>query len=70
MAIRFQKSLKLKEGDTIAICLVNCIEYPEIALGAMEAGLIITTVNPVYKPGKFSTSLRNFTGEIIRVQEI
>ena len=51
MAIRLRTSLKLKPKDTIAICLPNCVEFPIASLGASEADLIVTTINPIYTPG-------------------
>jgi acyl-CoA synthetase (AMP-forming)/AMP-acid ligase II len=32
----------------------NTAEWPIVLLGAMEAGLIITTANPVYIAGKYT----------------
>lgn len=42
----------LKQGDTVGIVLPNVPEYPIVMLGAIKAGLKITTVNPIYRPGK------------------
>lgn len=36
----------------LAICLPNIPEYPIAFLGSVEAGLTITTVNPMYTAGK------------------
>lgn len=38
-------------GDVIAICLSNIPEFPIATLGAIEAGLIVTTMNPIYTVG-------------------
>ena len=43
----------MKEGDTCAVCLPNLPEFPIAVLGAIEAGLIISTVNPIYTSGKW-----------------
>lgn len=43
--------LGLQRGEVIAIILPNTPEYPVALLGALEAGLIITTVNPIYTAG-------------------
>lgn len=37
-----------KKGDVIAIVLANVPEYAIALLGSMEAGLVVTTVNPIY----------------------
>lgn len=51
LAVRLQTKLKLKNGETIAICLPNIPEYPIALLGAIEAGLAVTTINPLYTSG-------------------
>lgn len=52
LAVRFQTKFKLVKGDVVAICLPNLPEYPGAVLGAIEAGLTVTTVNPIYTAGK------------------
>lgn len=44
----FKEKLKLNKHDTIAIVLNNIPEYPIVVLGAIHAGLKITTCNPNY----------------------
>ncbi len=51
LAVRLQKKLNLKRGDVIGICLPNIPEYPIALLGSAEAGLITTTINPIYTAG-------------------
>ncbi|GBP14244.1 4-coumarate--CoA ligase-like 5 [Eumeta japonica] len=48
LAVRLQTKFKLNRGDVVAICLPNLPEYPGATLGAIEAGLTVTTVNPIY----------------------
>lgn len=52
LSIRLQVVFKLNHGDTIAVCLPNSIEFPIIVLGGSEAGVEVTTVNPIYTAGK------------------
>lgn len=52
LAIRLQAVFKLNYGDTIGVCLPNSIEFPIISLAGNEAGMIVTTVNPIYTAGK------------------
>ena len=52
LAVRLQTKFKLGKGDVLAICLPNLPEYPGAVLGAIEAGLTVTTVNPIYTAGK------------------
>lgn len=49
-----RNNLKLIPGDTIAIVLPNVPEYAIIIFGSAQAGLKITTVNPIYTPGKYT----------------
>lgn len=39
-------------GDTIGVVLPNIPEYLIVVLGALEAGLRVTTVNPLYTASK------------------
>ncbi|XP_070492543.1 uncharacterized protein [Chironomus tepperi] len=57
LAIRLQTSLNLLPNDTIAICIPNSIEFPIVALGGCEAGMIVTTINPVYTSDEISRQL-------------
>jgi Acyl-CoA synthetases (AMP-forming)/AMP-acid ligases II len=53
-AYRFAASLRkmgFKFGDTLAVVLANIPEFPLVMLGAIEAGCIVTTVNPTFTPG-------------------
>lgn len=51
LAIRLYKNFNLQIGDRIAICLPNCPEYPIIVLAGLEAGMVNTTINPLYNAG-------------------
>lgn len=51
LAYRLCNNLKLQSGDTVAISMPNVPEFAIVALGALEAGLTITTINPAYTPG-------------------
>lgn len=50
-AVRLQSQFRFKQNDVVAVCLPNIPEFPIATLGAAEAGLIVTTVNPIYTPG-------------------
>lgn len=51
-AVRLQKHLKLEQNDVMAICMPNIPEYPIAMFGSIEAGLVVTTINPIYTPGR------------------
>ncbi|CAH0392925.1 unnamed protein product [Bemisia tabaci] len=48
-----------KPGDVLTIVLPNMPEYPLIVLGALEAGLIVSTANPLYTEHEISHQLEN-----------
>ncbi|XP_039293591.1 4-coumarate--CoA ligase 1 isoform X3 [Nilaparvata lugens] len=49
----------LKPGEVVAIILPNTPDYPIAALGAIEAGLTVSTVNPAYTPEEIAHQFRN-----------
>lgn len=52
LALKLQNKLKLKGGEAVAVCLPNIPEYPTAVLGPLEAGLVVTPINPYYNAGK------------------
>lgn len=52
LAIRLQSLFQLNFGDTIAVCLPNSMEFPTVTLAGNEAGVLVTTVNPIYTAGE------------------
>lgn len=55
-SFRLANSLRkcgFKRGDTVAIVLVNCPDYPVVILGALEAELAICFVNHSYTAGRY-----------------
>lgn len=53
-AVRLQMQFRAQQNDVLAVCLPNIPEFPIASLGAMEAGLLVTTVNPMYTPGEIN----------------
>ena len=45
-----QNDCQLKPGDRIAIQMPNILQFPVAMLGALKAGLIVVTTNPLYTP--------------------
>ncbi|CAG9583383.1 unnamed protein product [Danaus chrysippus] len=43
-----RKKFNIKDGDLITIMMHNIPEYPIVTLGILNAGAIVTTLNPVY----------------------
>ena len=48
LASYFQNTLKLEQGDRIAIMSPNLLQYPVVLFAALRAGLIVVNVNPLY----------------------
>merc|ERR1719445_549249 len=51
--------LGASKGDVLAIVMPNCPEYIVTFLGASEAGLVVTTLNPVYTAHEIRGQLTN-----------
>lgn len=49
---RSLRNLKFTEGDIIALIAPNLPEWVLAFLGILEAGLVVTTMNPYYTLGK------------------
>ncbi|CAF4831143.1 unnamed protein product [Pieris macdunnoughi] len=47
-AANLRRKLNIRDGDTVAVILPNVPDFPLVALGILEAGGVITTVNPIY----------------------
>ncbi|CAG9101522.1 unnamed protein product [Plutella xylostella] len=39
---------KIRDGDAVAVMLPNVPDYPLVVMGILEAGGVVTTVNPIY----------------------
>jgi len=62
---RFAASLHqagLQRCDTLIIVMPNTAECPILLLGAMEAGLLVSTANPQYTAGKYTDTARRAVG--------
>ena len=51
--------LGVQPGDVLAVLLPNCPEYVIAMLGASEAGMTVTTLNPAYTAGEIRGQLVN-----------
>lgn len=53
VAVRLQRrDFNLQPGNVIAISLPNCPQYVQSALGTIEAGFIVSPLNPLLSSGK------------------
>lgn len=53
-----RNTLSLKRGDTIAFFSMNSVLWPIVLLGAIAAGVRITTVNSMYTPSELLYQLQ------------
>lgn len=49
---RSLRNMGFKDGDVVALILPNLPESALSFLGILEAGLVVTTVNPMYTVGE------------------
>ncbi|XP_072930482.1 uncharacterized protein [Epargyreus clarus] len=47
-AANLRKKFKIRDGDTVAVMLPNVPEFPMVAMGILEAGGVVSTINPIY----------------------
>ncbi|KAJ0175984.1 hypothetical protein K1T71_008158 [Dendrolimus kikuchii] len=47
-AANLRKKFSVRDGDAIAVMLPNVPDYPIVSLGILEAGGVITSINPIY----------------------
>lgn len=57
VAQRLRTQYGLQRGDVLAISMPNVPEYAIVALGALEAGLTLTIINPTYTAGEHARQL-------------
>lgn len=54
-----RKSIGMKTNDRLGILLPNCPEYITVIMGALEAGIIPTTMNPMYTPDEIAYQIND-----------
>lgn len=47
-AANLRTKFKIQDGDAVAVMLPNIPDYPLVSLGILEAGGVITSINPIY----------------------
>ncbi|XP_037036735.1 probable 4-coumarate--CoA ligase 1 [Bradysia coprophila] len=65
LAVRFQTQFGLKQGDVLAICLPNIPEFAIAALATIEAGIVATSVNPIYTSDEICKQLLSSGAKLI-----
>lgn len=64
-AAYLQNELKVKKGDRIALMMPNILQYPVCLFGALQAGLVIVNVNPLYTARELVKQLSDCGAETI-----
>lgn len=57
IAQAIRAGLGLSRGDVLAVFMPNIPEYCATVLGAVESGVVVTTINPVYIPEEIARQL-------------
>ncbi|KAF5301688.1 hypothetical protein FQR65_LT08775 [Abscondita terminalis] len=60
-----RKKFNLKRGDVIGILLPNVADFPVCTFGALQAGLVVTAINPFYTSGEISRQLSDSEAKAI-----
>ena len=66
-AAYLQNDLHLKKGDRIAIQMPNLLQYPVALFGAIRAGLVVVTINPLYTANEMKHQLNDSGAKAILV---
>ncbi|MFV2030703.1 AMP-binding protein [Neisseria sp. S1] len=54
-----QNTLKLQQGDRVAIMMPNVLQYPIALFGSLKAGLTVVNTNPLYTPRELEHQLND-----------
>lgn len=68
-AAYLQKECGLKQGDTLAIQMPNCLQYPVVLVGGLKAGLKIVNTNPLYTPREMAHQFKDAEAKAIVIVE-
>jgi long-chain acyl-CoA synthetase len=58
-------NLGLGRGDRVALMLPNCPQFLIAFYGALKAGAVVTTINPLYTPRELTHQLNDAEAEIL-----
>jgi long-chain acyl-CoA synthetase len=69
IAAYLQQTLHLKPGDRIAIMLPNLLQFPLVFFAALQAGLVVVPINPMYTPRELTLQLKDAQVKAIVILE-
>lgn len=64
-AVNLLTKLHLRSRDIIAVCLPNMPEFVIAALGCIEAGFVLSTLNPIYTSEEIAKQLINSDTKVL-----
>lgn len=64
-----QNKLHLKKGDCLAIMMPNVMQYPVAMFGALQVGLTVTNVNPLYTSSEVKKQLEDSEANVLVILE-
>jgi len=67
LAAYLQQQLKLSKGTKVALMLPNCPQYMISIFAVLQAGLVVTNVNPFYTEPEFAEQMDHSEAEVLIV---
>lgn len=67
LAAYLQQQLKLKKGTKVALMLPNCPQYMISIFAVLQAGFVVTNVNPFYTVPEFTQQIEHSEAEVLIV---
>lgn len=65
----YLQSTGLKQGDRVAIMMPNLLQYPIAILGALRAGMVVVSINPLYTPRELLHQLKDSGADALVILE-
>lgn len=64
-AVWLRAGIKLSPGSRVAVQLPNCLSYPVVAFGVLQAGCVLVNINPMYSPREVTQQLNDSGAEVL-----
>ncbi len=65
----YLQSLALKQGTRVAIMMPNVLQYPVAITGALRAGMVVVSINPLYTPRELLHQLKDSGADALVILE-
>ncbi|XP_068629276.1 uncharacterized protein [Battus philenor] len=65
LGANLRKKFRIENDDAVAVMLPNLPEYPTIMLAILNAGGLVSTINPIYTPFEISRQLTTSNAKLI-----